>query len=97
MPSPASADLLLVVSEEFGFERGHPLPLGATVERGGINFAIFSRHATAVTLVLFLSGSAMEMAAFPLDRKRNRTGDVWHAFVAGLDPGIEYEIGRAHV
>jgi glycogen operon protein len=90
MPSPASADLLSVVSEEFGFERGHPLPLGATVERGGINFAIFSRHATAVTLVLFLPGSAMEMAAFPLDRKRNRTGDVWHAFVAGLDPGIEY-------
>jgi len=83
-------NLLTVVTEEFGFERGHPLPLGATVERGGINFAIFSRHAKAVTLVLFLPGSAEEIAAFPLDPRHNRTGDVWHAFVAGLDPGIEY-------
>ena len=90
MPAANRPDLLSVVTEEFGFERGYPLPLGATVERGGINFAIFSRHATAVTLVLFLPGSAAEIAAFPLDPKRNRTGDVWHAFVAGLNPGIEY-------
>jgi glycogen operon protein len=90
MPSAPKSDLLSVVTEEFGFERGHPLPLGATVERGGINFAIFSRHATAVTLVLHLPGSAEAIAAFPLDPKRNRTGDVWHAFVAGLDPGVEY-------
>ena len=90
MPAANRPDLLSVVTEEFGFERGYPLPLGATVERGGINFAIFSRHATAVTLVLFLPGSATEIAAFPLDPKRNRTGDVWHAFVAGLNPGIEY-------
>ena len=30
--------------------RGHPLPLGATVQPDGINFAIASRYATAVTL-----------------------------------------------
>jgi glycogen operon protein len=83
-------DLLSVVTEDFSFERGHPLPFGATVERGGINFAIFSRHATSVTLVLFLPGSEEEIAAFPFDPRRNRTGDVWHAFVAGLNPGIEY-------
>jgi len=90
VPTAPNPDLLSVVTEEFGFERGHPLPLGATVERGGINFAIFARHATAVTLVLFLPGNKAEIAAFPLDSRRNRTGDVWHAFLAGLDPGIEY-------
>ncbi len=90
MPYLASRDLLSVITEDFGFERGHPLPFGARVERGGINFAIFSRHATAVTLLLFLPGGRVEMAAFPLDRHHNRTGDVWHAFVSGLNPGIEY-------
>ena len=63
-------DLLSVVTEDFSFERGHPLPFGATVERGGINFAIFSRHATAVTLVLFLPGSAEEIAAVHDDVER---------------------------
>jgi glycogen operon protein len=82
-------DFLSVISNEFSFDRGHPLPLGATVVRGGINFAIFSRHAASVTLVIFLPGGD-ELAAFPFDSKINRTGDIWHAFIAGLDPGIEY-------
>jgi isoamylase len=33
--------------------RGHPLPLGADLKRDGVNLAVFSRHATAVTLVIF--------------------------------------------
>ena len=82
--------LLSYISENFSFERGHPLPLGASVQRGGINFSIFSRHATGVTLLLFQPGVETEMAAFPFDNQYNRTGDVWHAFIAGLDPGIEY-------
>jgi isoamylase len=83
-------ELLSVITGNFSFERGHPLPLGATIVRGGINFSIFSRHATSVSLVLFLSDTEEEMAEFPLDSNYNRTGDVWHAFIAGLDPGIEY-------
>ena len=82
--------LLSFITEEFSFERGHPLPLGANVQRGGINFAIFSRHATAVTLLLFEPGVESEIAAFPFDNKYNRTGDIWHAFIAGLDPGVAY-------
>ncbi|MGR9073890.1 MAG: glycogen debranching protein GlgX [Gammaproteobacteria bacterium] len=90
MSSKPSSSLLSVINEDFRFDRGHPLPMGATVVRGGINFSLFSRHATAVTLVLFLPGEEKEIAAFPLDEKRNRTGDVWHAFIAGLNTGIEY-------
>jgi glycogen operon protein len=32
---------------------GQPTPLGATVTADGVNFAIFSRHATRVWLMLF--------------------------------------------
>ena len=82
--------LLSFITEDFSFGRGHPLPLGTSIQRGGINFAIFSRHATEVTLLLFQPGVEAEIAAFPFDCKYNRTGDVWHAFITGLDPGVEY-------
>ena len=30
------------------------------------------------------------MLELPLDRRYNKTGDVWHVLVRGIDPGIEY-------
>src|SRR5579883_2478968 len=82
--------LLSMVTTQFDFSRGSPLPFGATVLRGGINFSIFSKHATAVTLILFFPGEAEPLIEFPFDPHLNRTGDVWHAFLLGLDPGIHY-------
>ncbi|HYA17951.1 MAG TPA: glycogen debranching protein GlgX [Bryobacteraceae bacterium] len=82
--------LLSMVTSQFEFTRGSPLPFGATVLRGGVNFSVFSRHATAVTLVLFYPGDAEPLVEFPFDPHMNRTGDVWHAFLQGLDPGIHY-------
>ena len=79
-----------MVTTQFEFRRGSPLPFGATVLRGGINFSVFSRHATAVTLILFFPGEAEPLVEFPFDPHLNRTGDVWHAFLLGLDPGIHY-------
>jgi len=70
--------------------RGHPLPLGADLKRDGVNLAVFSRHATAVTLVIFPEPDSEETVEFPLDPRYNRTGDVWHAFVNGLDPWGRY-------
>ena len=74
----------------FEVSHGSPLPFGATLLRGGVNFSVFSKHATAVTLVLFSPGQSEPLAEFPLDPRINRTGDVWHAFLLGLDPGIHY-------
>ncbi len=76
--------------EDFAFRRGHPLPLGATLWRGGVNFSIFSSRASAVTLVIFLPGEPESFLEFPLDPRYNRTGDVWHCFLEGLDPGVRY-------
>jgi isoamylase len=88
-PGPAER-LLRAVPGEFRVRRGHPLPYGAAARRDGINFSVFSRHATAVTLVLFLPGEEEPVLELPLDPHMNRTGEVWHAFVEGIDPGIEY-------
>ena len=70
--------------------RGSPLPLGATLRPEGINFAIFSRHATEVTLVLVLPVDPQSPIQLALDPAVNRTGDIWHALVCGLEPGVRY-------
>ncbi len=85
-----SKGFLEVIGKDFEISRGNPLPLGATLKRGGINFAVFSKHATSVNLVLFIPGEDDPVAEFPLDSRYNRTGCTWHAFVGGLDAGIEY-------
>jgi isoamylase len=86
----AGEQFLALINTSFEFARGRALPLGATLERGGINFSVFSEHATGVTLVLYQPGAQEPIAEFPLDPGLNRTGHVWHAFVAGINPGIEY-------
>ncbi len=63
---------------------GKPQPYGATKTSEGINFAIFSRHATAITLVLIMDGSAGESESpleIQLDPKINKTGDIWHILI----------------
>ena len=37
----------------FPTEPGRPHPLGATVDKEGVNFSVFSRNATTVELLLF--------------------------------------------
>jgi isoamylase len=82
--------LLGLITERLEISRGAPLPLGATVQRGGVNLAIFSSHATEVTLVLFSPGKPDPIAEFSLDAHVHKTGDIWHAFVHGLNPGVQY-------
>ncbi|WP_435015726.1 glycogen debranching protein GlgX [Tundrisphaera sp. TA3] len=62
-----------------------PEPLGPTVTPGGINFAIHSAGATRVELLLFDNITDQRPSqVIPLSADSNRTGDVWHIFVAGL-------------
>jgi isoamylase len=93
-PDPTTSSLreklLSMVTTQFEVSRGSPLPFGATVLRGGINFSVFSKHATSVTLLLYFPGEMDPLVEFPFDPHLNRTGDVWHAFLFGLNPGIHY-------
>ncbi|MDR3170036.1 MAG: glycogen debranching enzyme, partial [Treponema sp.] len=75
----------------FVVEAGKALPLGATVTEKGVNFSLFSRHATAVTLVLFEStASDSTYEKLTLDTRKNRTGDMWHCLVRDLKAGALY-------
>ena len=51
--------------------RGFCRPLGATVRADGVNFAVFTRHATWVHLLLFEEGQEQPFAEVPLDGKKN--------------------------
>ncbi|MCL4847514.1 MAG: glycogen debranching protein GlgX [Acidobacteria bacterium] len=67
---------------------GQPYPLGATWDGIGVNFAVFSEHATAVELCLFDSPYAgRETTRVPLTE---RTDQVWHGYLPDLRPGQLY-------
>ena len=63
---------------------GTPVPLGVT--RVGIqhawNAAIFSRHATRVTLLFFDDDYSRPAFAIELDPLKNKSGSVWHCRIA---------------
>jgi len=63
---------------------GSPLMFGATFTKSGYNFALFSRHATAVTLLLFFQKKEDADFEVVLHPQKNRTGDVWHVHVRNL-------------
>jgi len=56
----------------------------------GVNFSVFSRHATSLSLVLFDKAITDPIAEIPLHPDVNRTGDIWHIFVVGLDLSLRY-------
>ncbi|NVK87354.1 MAG: glycogen debranching protein GlgX [Gammaproteobacteria bacterium] len=66
---------------------GMPYPLGATVTPIGVNFALFSAHASAVELCLFDPQSDELIASFKLVA---RSEDIWHGMVEGLTVGAHY-------
>ncbi len=67
---------------------GRPYPLGATWDRGGVNFALFSEHAKRVELCLFDGvDSTEERVCIPM---REQTDLVWHCYLPGIKPGQLY-------
>ena len=67
---------------------GFPNPLGATWMGNGVNFALFSEHATGVELCLFDDREATEEnVRIPITE---RTDQVWHVFLPDVRPGQLY-------
>jgi isoamylase len=76
---------------KLGFSAGVRLPLGATVQEGGVNFAVFSPRATRVWLRLYRGAAdAKPIAELELDAGIHRTYGFWHVFVAGARAGWFY-------
>ncbi|HZY91128.1 MAG TPA: glycogen debranching protein GlgX, partial [Gemmataceae bacterium] len=70
--------------------RGRALPLGASAQPDGVNFALLCRHGTAVALVIYPLEGDEPLAEVTLHPRRNRTGDHWHVLVGGLPPAFGY-------
>jgi Carbohydrate-binding module 48 (Isoamylase N-terminal domain) len=67
---------------------GQPYPLGATWDGTGVNFALFSEHATKVELCLF--DSADDRAERERVRLREYTDRVWHCYLPDVQPDQLY-------
>jgi len=67
---------------------GRPYPLGASYDGVGVNFAVFSEHATRIDVCLFdRATGVVEREALTLPET---TAHVFHGFVPGLSPGQIY-------
>ncbi|HED19226.1 MAG TPA: glycogen debranching enzyme GlgX [Gammaproteobacteria bacterium] len=66
-------------------------PLGAKPDGDGVNFSIFSRHATHVELLLFSAADSAEpFQVIPLQPDVHRTFFAWHVYVEALPVGSWY-------
>ncbi|HEY5997154.1 MAG TPA: hypothetical protein VIU29_09025, partial [Candidatus Deferrimicrobiaceae bacterium] len=66
---------------------GSDHPLGATATPDGVNFAVYSRNAREMFLLLF---DRAEGDPTDVIRLGNRTRFIWHAFVRGIGAGQLY-------
>jgi isoamylase len=77
--------------KQFDIQPGSRYPTGATADEGGVNFCIFTRHATEVELLLYEQPDSPDFfQAVRLDPEINRTFFFWHVYVEQLPPGICY-------
>jgi glycogen operon protein len=80
-----------VTDHSFPTRPGSRFPPGATTHADGVNFCVFSRHATRVELLLYATAASPEpFQVIELVPEENRTFFFWHVFVEGLPPGIHY-------
>jgi glycogen operon protein len=68
------------------------MPLGANITAQGINFALFSRHARNVTLVIEVAGKngSTLQKKIPLNPDVHKTGDIWHILITPLPKSFRY-------
>jgi isoamylase len=86
------ANAFVASSQGSEIQAGNPLPIGGTQQQqDGVNFVLFSRHATGVRLELYQHpDDSSPTRIINLDPKSHRTGDIWHIWVRGIAPGQLY-------
>ena len=75
------------MSSRYRLREGLPHPRGAHWDGRGVNFSLFSAHATAVELCIFDTQGATERERIVLPEY---TDEIWHGYVEGLGPGDAY-------
>lgn len=69
---------------------GRPQPLGTSVQDDSVNFALFSKKSTAVTLCLFEVNTTRPFLEIRLNPEENKTGDIWHISLSNLPANLTY-------
>jgi pullulanase/glycogen debranching enzyme len=72
---------------------GKPHPLGATWTGLGVNFALFSAHATRVDLCIYDERGENEIGRVELP---DYTDEVWHGFLPDARPGQTLRFGHEY-
>lgn len=67
---------------DFKASAGNAHQLGSHYDGKGVNFALFSAHATAVELCLFDSSGSEEIARFNVVENDN---NIWHIYISGVE------------
>jgi isoamylase len=79
------------MADQLVLAAGRAQPLGATVVNGGVNFSIFSEHATSVQLLLFADhDEPLPAHVIDLDPEVNHSFHFWHVHVSGIGAGQVY-------
>jgi len=83
--------LIRNMKRTYKIQSGFRYPPGATPVKGGVNFSIYSQHATRVELLLFESAhSARSFQVIPLEPRGHRSFFFWHVLVEDLPAGTSY-------
>ena len=70
-----------------------PLPYGAILRDGGVQFVVYSRSATALRILLYDAADDVAPAeTISLDPARDRWGDIWSVFGPGRAAGTLYHV-----
>ena len=64
-----------------------PYPLGSVYDGKGVNFALFSEHATKVELCIFNESGSEEEYRYVIEESTN---NIWHIYLEGAKPGLVY-------
>jgi len=66
---------------------GKPYPLGSEYDGKGVNFALFSAHATKVELCIFNESGSEELERYSIEKSDN---NIWHIYLQDAAPGLVY-------
>ena len=72
---------------EYKLREGMPHLRGAAWDGDGVNFSLFSAHATGVELCLFDANGERELERIALPEY---TDEIWHGYLEGAAPGLVY-------
>ena len=66
---------------------GSPVPLGSSYDGQGVNFALFSAHASKVELCLFDASGSEELERYAITEN---TDGIWHIYLSQAKPDLVY-------